>query len=249
MSNLIPRIEFLLQSLFIQQNSCPYCRSKNIHIVVMKYPTVPVKRCQQCLLYFTSPIYKSCISRNFYEGFYSGEGLTTRMPRLQDLVRMKNNNFLDTQKNFNWLLPKLVDAVGSANRSLLEIGCSWGYFLFQAKKYGFDPVGIEIDPRRAAFGREHLGVDIVLDFDELPNAGFNIVFSWHTFEHLTDPYTMLEKIRGQLIANGHLFIVLPVFDWDRFGKRNLSVIGAVHPLGFTVEFFKKNLPRHGFSIH
>jgi len=248
MPNLIPRAEFLLQSLFAQQKSCPHCHSKDIYVVTRKYPTVSVKKCRQCLLCFTSPIYKSWFSKNFYESFYSGEGLTTQMPTAKELAHLRETNFLGTDKDFNWLLPRIASVAGANGRRLLDIGCSWGYFLFQAKKYGFDGIGIEIDPKRGAFGREHLGVAIVQSFDELLEAKFDIAFSCHAFEHFTSLSSVIDKIRDRLVPGGHLFIIVPIFDWDRFGKKNLHHIGAVHPLGFSLEFFKRNLPRYGFSI-
>jgi hypothetical protein len=33
-----------------------------------------------------------------------------------------------------------------------------------------------------------------------------------------------------------------------FRKRDLPTVGAVHPLGFSSEFFQKNLPKYNFKI-
>lgn len=248
MSNLVIRTEFFLQSLFFRQASCPHCRSKDVYVVARKYGTIRVKRCQCCFLYFVSPIYRSWISRNFYQSLYSGEGLTTHPPKIEDLAYLKKNNFRGTDKDFNWLLQPMQNVVGPGARRLLEIGSSWGYFLFQAKKYGFKGVGIEIDSKRATFGKRCLGVDIVQSFDKLSEMEFDLIFSWHTLEHFTDLSGVFDQIRKRLRQNGHLVIAVPNFDYNRFKKRCLSIIGAVHPLGFSQEFFKRNLPRYGFSI-
>lgn len=45
-----------------------------------------------------------------------------------------------------------------------------------------------------------------------------------------------------------MIIEVPNFDYTEFGNDILSIIGAVHPLGFSSTFFKKNLPKYGFKI-
>ena len=47
--------------------------------------------------------------------------------------------------------------------SLVEVGSSWGYFLWQAKNQGFDVTGVEIGEKRRLFGERHLEVKIVDD--------------------------------------------------------------------------------------
>ena len=131
---------------------------------------------------------------------------------------------------------------------MLEIGSAWGYFLYQAKEYGFEATGIEIDARLSSFGKEKLGVAIVPGFGELKGGPFDVAVLVHSLEHFTDLSRVFLDLRDHLKPGGHLFIAVPHFDWRRFGDENLSVIGAVHPLGFSPEFFTRNLPRYKFSI-
>jgi len=40
----------------------------------------------------------------------------------------------------------------------------------------------------------------------------------------------------------------PTLIMKNFGDRVLSIIGAVHPLGFSSKFFCENLPDYGFKL-
>jgi 2-polyprenyl-3-methyl-5-hydroxy-6-metoxy-1,4-benzoquinol methylase len=132
---------------------------------------------------------------------------------------------------------------------LLEIGSSWGYFLHQAREMGFAVTGVEIARRRREFGRQRLGLDIVGDLGELP-AGrrYDVIYTAHVLEHFTDLRGVFPRLAALLADDGMLFIEVPNFDPQQFGTRCLSIVGAVHPLGFDSEFFRRNLPRHGLEL-
>ena len=43
MNKLIPKLEFLIQSLFTKQEFCPHCRSKKTHKVAKKYRIIKIQ--------------------------------------------------------------------------------------------------------------------------------------------------------------------------------------------------------------
>ena len=50
-----------------------------------------------------------------------------------------------------------------------------------------------------------------------------------------------------LANNGVLVLEVPRLHPER-GKQEFQIMGAVHPLGFTRDFFLRNMPQHGFSV-
>ncbi|MDZ8188203.1 MAG: methyltransferase domain-containing protein [Nostoc sp. ChiSLP02] len=246
MSNILPRLEFLTQSLFRKQEFCPHCKTQHYQTIARKYILVEVKQCCSCKLCFTSPIYQPLLTSSLYDYFYSAEGSITRLPSNDELIALKNNCFQGSDKYFGDRLKaiKLLSPEGN----LLELGSSWGYFLYQAQQYGFKVTGLEISEPRRLFGIQNLGVEIVENINKLDCRLFDIVYTAHTLEHFTDLSTIFKDIYLLLNSKGLLLIEVPNFDYTKFGKQSLSIIGAVHPLGFSSEFFENNLPKYGFKI-
>ena len=235
-------ISYFLQGLRKKEKRCPYCGSRPV-VYARKFAVIDICKCNNCGLFFVNPFYlpKQGIEK-FYDDSYSSDA--TFMPGTKDLELMKKVNFRGSAKDYNdrlIIIRKLVNG----NR-LLEFGCSWGYFLFQAKTYGFEPIWVEISKKRADFGRKNLGVNIFEDMASV-EGGFDLICSFHILEHLTDLSTIFDEFRKRLLPGGSLMIEVPNFDPETKGKSVYSIVGKVHPLGFSKHFFENNLPRHGFS--
>jgi hypothetical protein len=126
MNQLIPRLEFLAQALFRNQKSCPHCGSQDLQEVAKKYKTIGIECCNDCGLFFTSPIYKSSIFSSFYDKLYQAEGSTTEMPEAEQLSDLISKKFQGSDKYFGDRIESISNF--SEGRNLLEIGSSWGYF-------------------------------------------------------------------------------------------------------------------------
>lgn len=244
-ANLIPRLEFLVQALVRRQRRCPHCGSESLATLARKYLLVKIRRCGDCGLAFTDPIYRSRLGP-LYDRLYSGQGSTTALPDAARLRELRESIFASTDKDFRERVRRLR-GVAPGTR-LLEIGSSWGYFLFQAAKGGFEATGVELGRRRAEFGRRELGVRIVPDLDALRGERFDLVYTSHVLEHFTDLTRVFAQIHERLAPGGKLALEVPRVDPRPDDPDSLKRIGAVHPLGFDCEFFRRNLPRHGFRL-
>lgn len=249
MSGLVIKSEYLLQSVlrYPLTPACPHCGSASHALVARKYRVVRIVRCRDCGLSFSRPIYRSWLAANFYDRLYA-QGAITELPDPPTLRRLLDSRFRGAEKDAAAVLDKLRPP-NVEHPTLLELGSSWGYFLYQAQASGFDATGIEIGTSRRQFGQRELGVDIVADWSELP-AGrrYDVIYTAHVLEHFTDLSAVFPLIAERLQADGTLFIEVPNFDPTQFGERCLSIVGAIHPLGFDSEFFRSNLPRHGLEI-
>ncbi|HOO78206.1 MAG TPA: class I SAM-dependent methyltransferase [bacterium] len=102
------------------------------------------------------------------------------------------------QKNFKLRLKVLTRFLErDRHRSLLEIGCAYGFFLELAQQRFERVAGIDICEDGTRYARETLGLDAVggdflsLDFSE---NRYEVVCLWDTIEHLPRPDLIIDKI-------------------------------------------------------
>jgi SAM-dependent methyltransferase len=244
----LARIEFALQGLLRSTPRCPHCGSLDTPVIRRKYRVIKIRECASCALKFTDPIYRSWLSSRFYDRFYSEGDWTTRIPTDSELAALRESRFVGTNKDFG-------ERIGQIRRwapgeRWLELGTSWGYFLEQARWQGIHGAGIELSGPRGGFAREVLKLDVRPSIDAHPKASFDLVYSAHVLEHFTDLTSILPALRDRLKPGGKWLVEVPNVDLAQFGEDALYHIGAVHPLGFSRQFFAKRLPELGFvDVH
>lgn len=237
-------ILYALQALFKHPLPCPYCGGDSDRKGT-KYVVVDIMQCRCCHLWFVNPQYHPPGGlQRFYDVVYESDA--TELPDTMKLSLLKGRCFAGSNKDFNARLAVLRRLTGGG--PLLEFGSSWGYFLYQARQHGFEPIGVEVSRRRAAFGREALGVSILHSLDDAGSQSFRTVYTAHVLEHLPSLRGIFESFSRLLMPDGHLLIEVPNFDPSVRVAGVFSTIGKVHPLGFSRDFFDAVLPRHGFAI-
>jgi SAM-dependent methyltransferase len=109
---------------------------------------------------------------------------------------------------------------------LLEIGPAYGLFAHLAKQAGFDVTGIEMDQQCCQFLRETVGIHVVENADtvealrDLPQ--FDVIVMWQVFEHLPDPWAVLEAATKCLRLGGYIILDTPnpdAFQFKVLGRR------------------------------
>ncbi|HYD48994.1 MAG TPA: class I SAM-dependent methyltransferase [Terriglobales bacterium] len=124
-----------------------------------------------------------------------------------------------------------------AGQELLDVGCSSGWFLEQARRHGYRCRGIEPDDFFFERARRRLPAEVELVhgfFDrDLPAAwtGFDVITFHDVFEHLPHPIEILGACRRRLQPNGWVVLSVPsaagfVFTLSRWFYR----LGATAPL-------------------
>jgi SAM-dependent methyltransferase len=90
---------------------------------------------------------------------------------------------------------------------LLEVGCASGGILKAARDLGVAPVGVEVSPEAAAYGRReelleiHIGLLEQLGF---PAGSFDIVLLHDVIEHVPSPLNLLRECVRLLAGGGVL---------------------------------------------
>ena len=98
--------------------------------------------------------------------------------------------------------------------NVLEIGCSWGYFLKLAAAAGMKPYGVEINTTRSAYVNEKLGIpcDATLEACEARGLKFRKVFLFYVLEYIPNPVAYLKRLVHMLEPGGMLVMVTPNLD-------------------------------------
>ena len=104
---------------------------------------------------------------------------------------------------------------GAEGLTVLDIGCSTGLFLDEARKAGFIVQGAEISPESSAFARAQFGVPVHTgDWRDAgyADASFDVITLFDVIEHLADPQAELAAILRLLKPGGLLLQSTPDID-------------------------------------
>jgi hypothetical protein len=95
--------------------------------------------------------------------------------------------------------------------NVLEIGCSWGYFLRLVGEAGMKPFGIEINAIRAHYVNDELGIpcDVSLAKCEARGIRFRKIFLFYVLEYVPAPVAYLQRLIDMLEEGGELVVVTP----------------------------------------
>jgi len=105
----------------------------------------------------------------------------------------------------HWL--GLIDRYGPQEGMAVEVGCAHGVLLWELKARGYQCVGVEPDPRTAAWTRRHMGLEVRPGFFpavEVPQC--ELFLSFDVLEHSPDPVGFVKAI-GQVLRPGGVGII------------------------------------------
>ncbi len=118
---------------------------------------------------------------------------------------------------------------------LLDFGSGKGIFLNLAQDFGFNVLGIETAPERAAFAKEKYHVNVIQSFyndGKIEDQPFDVITMFHVLEHLPEPKELLVNlIQHNLHKDGIIIIEVP----------NLSSLQAA--IGGN-QWMHLDIPRH-----
>jgi SAM-dependent methyltransferase len=194
--------------------------------------------CGACGLKFLSPRPRADIITSGYSEAEDALFVSQNAHRIATFKKI----LVSLAKRFG--LPKGMD--------ILDIGCAGGAFLKAAMDLGHDPVGVEPNKWLCAFARDNYGAEVhtgILDDAPLTGGSFDLVSMWDVLEHVPDPGSVLDRIRGLLKGGGRLILTYPDIGGliaRTMGKRWPFLL-SVHLTYFTRKTAAAMLEKHGFE--
>jgi len=203
-------------------------------------------KCSLCDLVFANPQAESEEIENYYKENYYDES---------------NLAFME-DKPYQRFLKRRMKTIRKykSEGNILEIGCGPGKTLAFFDKYGYSVIGIE--PGNCEIVKDMQGREIhvlrgFFPHPEIKGQKFDIVYSWHVIEHISNPVTFLEKTKEHLKPDGILILGTENISLYYILKRKLNhILGLPADLGTSPEhtFFpakdtlKKMLEKAGFKV-
>jgi SAM-dependent methyltransferase len=145
---------------------------------------------------------------------------------LLDLYRqMRDDHYLDEEAGRRATARRLLDQIGrfAPSGRLLDVGCGHGLLLDEARKLGYQTVGLELSEHAAAHARDTLELDVRPQTlaDQPRQPRYAVIVLADVIEHLDDPVAAIEQCARLLEPGGVLCLVTP----DP-GSRTAQLAGA-----------------------
>lgn len=188
--------------------------------------------CRSCgLIYVSNPPQEKDLKKIYSKGYHSHE----------------NSN-----QEGDYKIKKQMDRIEKFLKkgSILDIGCSRGKFLVEARKRGWRVKGVEISEYASKIAGEK-GLEVItgkISEDDFEENEFDVVYMGDVIEHLYSPRDMLKLIKKILKKNG--FIVLTTPNSDGLGPRISKIFSRTFgfwthatPPEHLFQFSKKTLVR------
>lgn len=231
---------------FVGRNiDCPLCEAPpNRHSVVAERDRVgkPLRTvlCEECGLVFSNPMPTADEVARFYRDDYRREYKGVDRPKPKHVYR-----------GINAAVKRLAAAskfyeTGSV---CLDLGAGGGEFVYLLSCKGYAAEGVEPNLGYGNYAREVLGATVhqgTFETVELPPGHYDIVSSFHVFEHLIDPVAAFRRVKSWLKPSGRLYIEVP--NMDATAQTLRSRFHRGHVVHFTPATLSAMARKAGFAL-
>ena len=164
---------------------------------------------------------------------------------------------------FEMAIIYLSNKISQSNRSILDIGCGYGYFLETARKKDWETRGVEITAKAANAAQKEFGKEKIfcgqLKHANYPDYSFNVITLWDVLFVVKNPADELMECHRILKPGGIIGIRVRNALFQRFAcyafrpfKKIASKFGfkdpsVFHPYSFSSRSIDSLLTRLGFT--
>ena len=243
--------------------SCPVCASQAIshfgdgqdRLFGLAEGTFTLLRCNLCKCIFQSPLPDEASIARYYPDSYwwAGEAASdSQIPSLLSRLERIYREFVAS--DHLRFLESCAKPGGSHGRSLLDIGCGSGTFIYLASRRGYSVCGMDVSATAVRLARDLYGVDARqgdVGSAVWPGQKFDFVTMFHVLEHLPDPAGALGYAASLLTPGGSLIVQVPNVDSIQarlFGMRWYGLDVPRHLINFSHAGLRLLLERGGFGI-
>lgn len=136
---------------------------------------------------------------------------------------------------------------------LLDAGSGIGQYVYDAKRLGFDAVGLDFSKEAVKKAKE-LGNKVVFgDMRKMPfkNGRFDIVLAGGSIEHFPETENAIREINRVLKNGGALIGNVPhrygLYTLSKLGQQALGIWKCGYEKSFSIPHFKNLLEKNGFK--
>jgi len=265
----------------IEYVRCDFCNSDKYKIIIKSkdfiFSTVPGKftlvKCLNCNLVFTNPrlkkneivkYYSKIVSydnrpinlnqKNRFNLFFRKDILVDffnypffKKKKIRKLIQYPNYLRVKRKQKKTQFIPNYIK-----DGKILEVGCSYGYYLYQLKSLGWNVKGIELSKEAAEFAKKDLNLDVeckgIEDFES--ETLFDIIYLNMVLEHVPSPKIIIKKIYNLLKEKGLLILSVPDFSGIEvriYKKYAYGLQLPFHLYHFTPQTIKRYLKESHFQ--
>lgn len=121
-------------------------------------------------------------------------------------------------------------------KSFFDFGCGTGELVSLMDKAGLSALGLEPGSTYSEFAHQTYGADIISEpwrNADLGDRKFDIITTFHVFEHLRDPVQALTWLAGHLADDGLLVFEVPNIEPRPKGRKLFEDLHFAHVLNFS----------------
>lgn len=186
-----------------------------------------ILRCEKCSLIFSSPVFSHRQLHSLYK-----KSVCNYKDQIPNLIKTYFKIIVQIKKD----LPK--------NPKVLEVGCGNGFFIKALVDSGFSKsvFGIEPSSQMALEADSSLRGKIKVNFFKpslFPDNSFDLILSFHTLDHMTDPNEFVSESYSLLKKGG--VIVVVVHDTDGLSVKLFGERSPIFDIEHIYLFDKKTL--------
>lgn len=242
LSNTRRRIQYALAALYSHVSTrsyCPWCRHSEGKIVGANKFVFLARKCEHCGLIYRLPIH---LRDQFYETDYHLYSDWYREYHSGDLSQQLQQGFRGSHWDYYDKL-SLIKAVKPTG-SVLDFGAGSGIISWQMQQLGYKVDIFEISTSLQQISRDLLCLNHVAP-SEMPDESYDIIFTHHVLEHLSDLRGTFALFERLLRSDGLLVSFVPNAA-SKHLNNSAGVLDSAHINALTAEFFRLNLQQIGF---
>jgi SAM-dependent methyltransferase len=223
----------------LEEIKCIFCGIES-SLVVIEENGYQGKKCPQCGLIYVSP------RPSFDEVvrlYGDGQAHISSESHISDAFQKR----LYARHNLRLIRPVVKRG------ALLEIGAGAGYFLDEARKTGFHPFGLELNPVQAGFIRTELKIpceESPLNPSVFEGKKFDVVYHCDVIGHFFDPIADFRNMNA--IMKDGAFLVFETGNLGDVDKLYFKYFQRFqypdHLFSFSTDSLSKLLDRTGFEV-
>ena len=187
---------------------CLQCNSEEYKIIY-NFESIPVKKrigkkkdivkCKNCKLIYCFPRNQNESMLDIYRKNYWDE--------FQIKVGEKSIKY--RRKEFEKISEERIEFISKIKSygKLLDVGCSEGFLVYEAKKKGYNSFGIDLNQKNIEYGKKKYNIKLknsmIKNYRE---KNFDVITSFNVLEHVSFPDLMIKEMEKRIKKNGLLVI-------------------------------------------